>query len=192
MPIVRRSTPIFRRGLGDTPYDIANPPLVISGDQILTVTPQDLASRHVIWNGNYINNFSPLDLAQVQALQKGGMYSAQAKNPAFVYGPTGTENRFQAIKDAVAAQMPGSQSNIPAVVPPAQSNAPAPSVAAPPSSSPAQSNAPAPSNVPPSTSGTSCFKLFGDMESCIGPVGSLTGILGVGAIGLLFVFGRGR
>lgn len=34
---------------------------------------------------------------------------------------------------------------------------------------------------------SSCFKLFGNMESCIGPVGSLTLLAGLGILALIMV-----
>lgn len=47
-------------------------------------------------------------------------------------------------------------------------------------------------NVPPSSGGVSCFKLFGNMESCIGPIGSMTLFAGVGLGLLLWAFGGKR
>lgn len=37
-----------------------------------------------------------------------------------------------------------------------------------------------------------CFKLFGDMESCVGPVGSLTGLVVLGSLLLLFFVAGGK
>lgn len=92
------------RGLAQSAYDTANPPLTVTGSGILQVTPADLASRHVIWNGQYINNYTPLQLAQAQALYQAGVYNpANATNPTFMYGPSGTSNTVQNVKNAVAA-----------------------------------------------------------------------------------------
>jgi hypothetical protein len=92
--------------LAQTAFDTTNPPLVITGAQILNVTPADLQNRHVVWNGNYINNYTPLQLAQAQALYQAGVFDpANATNPNFMYGPSGTGNTIQAIKTAVAQKM---------------------------------------------------------------------------------------
>ena len=47
-------------------------------------------------------------------------------------------------------------------------------------------------NVGPSSGGATCFKLFGNMESCIGPVGSLTLFAGLGILGILLLVGGKR
>jgi hypothetical protein len=47
--------------------------------------------------------------------------------------------------------------------------------------------------IDPNAKPVTCFKLFGDSESCIGPVGSMTLFLGLGAAALFFMGGgRGR
>ncbi len=45
--------------------------------------------------------------------------------------------------------------------------------------------------IDPNAKPVTCLKLFGDTESCIGPVGSMTLFLGLGAA-VLFMFGGGR
>lgn len=45
--------------------------------------------------------------------------------------------------------------------------------------------------IDPNAKPVTCFKLFGNTESCIGPVGSMTLFLGLG-VATLFMFGGGR
>ena len=35
-----------------------------------------------------------------------------------------------------------------------------------------------------------CFRMFGDMESCVGPIGSLTLLMGVALVYLVWIVGR--
>ena len=46
--------------------------------------------------------------------------------------------------------------------------------------------------IDPNAQPVSCFKLFGNMESCVGPVGSITLMLGVGAVLMLVMFSGRR
>jgi hypothetical protein len=45
--------------------------------------------------------------------------------------------------------------------------------------------------IDPNAKPVTCFKLFGNSESCIGPVGSMTLFLGLGGAVVLFMMGKG-
>jgi hypothetical protein len=46
--------------------------------------------------------------------------------------------------------------------------------------------------IDPDAKPVTCFKLFGNMESCMGPVGSLTLYAAIGVAGVLFLLGSKR
>ena len=46
--------------------------------------------------------------------------------------------------------------------------------------------------IDPNAKPVTCFKLFGNMESCIGPVGAVTLFLGLGLAALFFMSKGGR
>jgi len=179
-----------RRGMGQSAYDTANPPLVITGDQINQVTMADLASRHVIWNGQYINNYTPLQLAQAQALQNAGVYNpTNATSASFMYGSTPGGNTIQDIKNAVASSMGAPTATAPSLFTIApQSGAPAAPPAWAQTATPIQQAVAVPA---PAAGAFSPSGIWSDITSgSPGLMGWLAIAGGAGLLALLFLGGK--
>jgi hypothetical protein len=150
---------------------------------------------------------TPAQIAAVQLAQEQGGYSDTSEAGGNFAGAFSSP----AAAAASGATYGGSSKAVvlPAPKPsaaPAQSNAPtAKPVVTPVTSTAVQSNAPAPTTVTPTPSGpvlssggqfispavalgSGCFSLFPG-ESCIGPIGSTTLLVGAGLLGVLFLLG---
>lgn len=189
--ILRARSPIRFRGMGQScQYAVAgitpDPGIPICGPGGYTMTAAQIAA---------------VQLAQAQGgysdtSEAGGNFAGAFSSPAAAAASGAT---YGGPSQAVVLPAPTPSAA------PAQSNAPTPAKVAP-TPAPAQSNAPSSVAVSPTPSGypvltpggqmvpasavlgNACFSLFAG-ESCIGPIGSTTLLVGAAALGILFLLG---